>query len=199
MVMALRRKIFPALRHATLSVMMLLAMSAGVRAQNLPPPGAYQPIPNFTGVGAGLQFRQAINDRFSGAMPIAPAVVRIAFANLPTEQDGALIYCTNCTKTIPCAAGGSGAWASGQNGQWMCAAPAFSPIGDVNFNGHRATNLASGAVAGDALTFGQIGSQLGAYIQPSVVGVATAMPGSTSVTINRPSGTVAGELLVFAV
>jgi hypothetical protein len=72
-------------------------------------------------------------------------------------------------------------------------------VSDTNFNGHRATNLASGAVAGDALTFGQVGSQLGAYIQPSVVGVSSAAPGSTSVIINKPSGTLAGELLVFAI
>ena len=52
-----------------------------------PPSASYQPIPNFTGLGAGLQFRQAINDRFSGIQPIAPTVVKLAFANLPTEQD----------------------------------------------------------------------------------------------------------------
>ena len=200
--MAFRRSFGRAIGVLILAATPWVLLAIGVHAQappNLPPPGAYQPIPNFAGVGAGLQFRQAINDRFSGVVPTAPAVVRLAFANLPTEQDGALIYCTNCTKTIPCVAGGSGAWAMGQNGQWMCGAPAFSPISDVNFNAHRATNLASGAVAGDALTFGQVGSQLGAYIQPSVVGVSTALPSSTSVTINKPSGTVAGELLVFGV
>ncbi len=200
--MAFKRSAGRAIGVLILALTPWVLLAIGVQAQappNLPPPGAYQPIPNFAGVGAGLQFRQAINDRLSGAQTIAPAIVRIAFANFPTEQDGAVIYCTNCTKTIPCAAGGSGAWAIGQNGQWMCGAPALSPVSDVNFNAHRATNLASGAVAGDALTFGQVGSQLGAYIQPSVVGVSSAMPAATSVTINKPSGTVAGELLVFAV
>src|SRR6266478_4387839 len=200
--MAFKRSAGRAIGILILALTPWILLAIGVHAQappNFPPPGAYQPIPNFAGVGAGLQFRQAINDRFSGVVPSAPAVVRIAFANLPTEQDGALIYCTNCSKTIPCAAGGGGAWAMGQNGQWMCGAPAFSPISDVNFNAHRASNLASGAVAGDALTFGQVGSQLGAYIQPSVVGVSTASPGATSVVINKPSGTAAGELLVFGV
>lgn len=55
------------------AAMIVLAASAGTRAQNLPPPGSYQPIPNFTGVGAGLQFRQAINQRFGGSQPIAPS------------------------------------------------------------------------------------------------------------------------------
>ena len=61
-----------------------------VGAQNLPPPGAYQPIPNFTGVGAGLQFRAAINSRLSGTQPILPMVVSPTFANLPAEQDGVI-------------------------------------------------------------------------------------------------------------
>src|ERR1700676_309122 len=121
--MAFRRSFGRAIGVLILAATPFVLLAIGVHAQaprNLPPPGAYQPIPNFAGVGAGLQFRQAINDRFSGVVPTAPAVVRLAFANLPTEQDGALIYCTNCTKTIPCVAGGSGAWAMGQNGQWMC-------------------------------------------------------------------------------
>src|ERR1700758_1110799 len=66
---------------------------SSVSAQNLPPPGAYQPIPNFTGVGAGLQFREAINDRLSAAQPILPMVVAPSFANLPAEQDGVILYC----------------------------------------------------------------------------------------------------------
>src|SRR5712671_4681854 len=105
--MAFRRCFGRAIEVAILALTPWVVFVVGVHAQappNLPPPGAYQPIPNFTEVGADLQFRQAINDRFSGAMPISPAVVRLAFASLPTEQDGTLIYCSNCTRTIPCAA-----------------------------------------------------------------------------------------------
>ena len=76
----------------------LLVIAVHAQAPNLPPPGAYKSIPNFAGVGAGLQFRQAVSDWLSGVQPIARTVARLAFANLPTEQDGALIYCTNCTK-----------------------------------------------------------------------------------------------------
>src|ERR1700719_309820 len=120
MVMALRRKIFPALRYVTFSTTMLIVISTGARAQNLPPPGSYQPIPNFTGVGAGLQFREAINGRLGGTQPIAPAIVSPAFANLPSEQDGMLIYCHDCRSSVPCVSGGSGAWALGTRGQWAC-------------------------------------------------------------------------------
>ena len=89
--MAFRRFAGRAIGVLILALTPWVLLAIGVHAQappNLPPPGAYQPIPNFAGVGAGLQFRQAINDRFSGVVTSAPAVVRIAFANLPTEQGG---------------------------------------------------------------------------------------------------------------
>lgn len=91
--------------------------------QNLPPPGGYKPIPNFTGTDAGLDFRNAINDRFSGVQPIAPRVGSVTFANLGPEQDGSSLYCSDCRSTLPCSSGGSGAWASGTMGQWQCNAP----------------------------------------------------------------------------
>jgi hypothetical protein len=56
-----------------------ILLAIGVHAQpppNLPLPSAYRSIPNFSGgVGAGLQFRQAINDRLSDVQPIAPTIV----------------------------------------------------------------------------------------------------------------------------
>ncbi len=200
--MAFRRSFGRAFGVLILALTPWILLAIGVYAQappNLPPPGAYQSIPNFTGVGAGVQFRQAINDRLSGVQSIAPTIVRLAFANLPTEQDGALIYCTNCTKTVPCAGGGSGAWAMGQNGQWSCGAAGLSPTSDINFNAHKATNLASGAINGDALAFGQVGSQLGAYMQPSVRPGATTCGtfNTTSCIANKPVNTVAGDLLLF--
>ena len=158
MVMALRRKIFPALRQASLGAMMLLAMSAGVRAQNLPPPGSYQPIPNYTGVGAGLQFREAINARLGGNQPIAPSIVTPTFANLPPEQDGMLLYCHDCRSAAPCVSGGAGAWAFGTRGQWTCAGMALEAA--LNANSNKVSNLAGGTVNGDALAFGQTGAQL---------------------------------------
>src|SRR5208283_1594715 len=99
--------------------------------QNLPPPGGYQPIPNFTGTDAGLDFRNAINDRLSGVQPIAPRVGTVPFANLGAEQDGSLLYCADCQATLPCSPGGTGAWASGTMGQWQC----NSPIIPLRFDG----------------------------------------------------------------
>ena len=52
-----KRTWWPVLSGIALSALALLAIFFEIAgAQNLPPPGAYQPIPNFTGVGAGLQF-----------------------------------------------------------------------------------------------------------------------------------------------
>ncbi|HYB92376.1 MAG TPA: hypothetical protein VEC38_15170 [Candidatus Binataceae bacterium] len=122
-------------------ICLLCCPSRPGRAQNLPPPGAYQPIPNYTGTGAGMLFRQAINDRFSGAQPISPVIAGLTFANLPAETDGSIFYCTNCQKTSVCAAGGSGAWALGQNGQWTCAAGGAvtsAYVGPLSLSGNQA-------------------------------------------------------------
>jgi hypothetical protein len=105
---------------AVLPAMLAIVVSAQSPPLNLPPPGAYKPIPNFTGTNAGEAFRSAINDRFSGTESISPRMVNLSFANLPAEQDGLTIYCTDCQKSSPCAAGGTGAFAFGQNGQWTC-------------------------------------------------------------------------------
>ncbi len=115
-------------RFGLIAVSVLIALAAlttSVRAQNLPPPGAYQPIPNFTGVGAGLLFRKAINDRFSGVQPIAPSLISIAFADMGDEQDAMELYCNDCQATTPCTGGGPGAWAFGERGVWNCVAGSF--------------------------------------------------------------------------
>src|SRR5271168_5083978 len=138
---------------ASLAVLLLTAPGG---AQNLPPPGSYQPIPNFTGVGAGLQFREAINERFSGAQPIAPSVVTPTFANLPPEQDGMLLYCKDCKRATPCVGGGSGAWASGGGGMFSCGDEALQA--NLNANSNKVSNLASATLNGDALAFGQTGA-----------------------------------------
>ncbi|HZC46123.1 MAG TPA: hypothetical protein VE243_06580, partial [Candidatus Acidoferrum sp.] len=152
----MRRKISPAIRVVMFASMILLVVNAKVVAQNLPPPGAYQPIPNFTGVGAGLQFREAINNRFSGTQQIAPSIVAPTFANLPTEQDGMLLYCKDCRSATPCVSGGAGAWAVGTRGQWACAGAALEAA--LNANGNKVSGLGGGTVNGDALAFGQSGA-----------------------------------------
>jgi hypothetical protein len=43
------------------------------------------------------------------------------FANMGGAANGAILYCSNCTQTAACAAGGSGAMAMYVNGAWSCA------------------------------------------------------------------------------
>ena len=43
------------------------------------------------------------------------------FANLGSAANGTMLYCSNCTQTTACAAGGSGAMATYVNGAWSCA------------------------------------------------------------------------------
>jgi hypothetical protein len=156
--MDLRRKSWRTIRRATFAATILLGVSAQAHAQNLPPPGSYQPIPNFTGVGAGLQFREAINNRLSGAQPIAPSVVTPTFANLPSEQDGMLLYCKDCRSAAVCVSGGAGAWARGVRGEWACGISALES--NLNANGNKVSNLANASASGDAIAFGQTGAQL---------------------------------------
>jgi len=44
----------------------------------------------------------------------------VTFANLGAPGDGTQYYCSDCTKTTPCASGGSGALAVRINGAWDC-------------------------------------------------------------------------------
>lgn len=204
--MDFRRKISPALRGMTIVALILLVASPDVWAQNMPPPGSYLPIPNFTGVGAGLQFREAINARLSGAQPIAPAIVTPTFANLPAEQDGMLLYCRDCKSAAPCVNGGAGAFALGTRGQWACAGAALEAA--LNANGNKVSNLASGTVNGDALAFGQSGAQLNtlsgskldgsdAIVNVSLNGVKNVRAfGATGSLATASATTVAGNATV---
>ena len=208
-----------------LVVLGTIAKVVGQAPPNLPPPGAYQPIPNFTGVGAGLLFRGAINDRFSGVQRMAPAIATASFANLPVEQDGMLIYCVDCKLTSPCAGIGTGAWALGARGHWSCSNGVLEA--NLNANGNKLTNLTNGTVGGDTLVFGQpAGSDLsGSFPNPivqtvlggktpvysnqsnpilndsvlPVIGVATKVQvnGGANITLNKPSTVVPGHTMVM--
>ena len=123
------------LSMAFLGALVALTMLPGAAAAQ------YQAIPNFTGIGAGFNFRQAINQRLSGAQSIAPQIVGLPFASLPGERDGLLLWCKDCQATTPCSAGGAGAWATGARGAWACAAGALEQ--DLNANGHNITAAAS--------------------------------------------------------
>src|SRR5271167_2485494 len=130
----------PRVSAAVTILLLCLFLSAPLRAQqNLPPPGAYQAIPDYTGNSAGFSFRGAINDRLSGVQPISPRITSQTFSSLPAEQDGLLIFCKDCRQTIPCASSGIGAWAFGQNGVWTCTAP--NTAGNVLFQGQSGAQL----------------------------------------------------------
>lgn len=128
------------LRVSAAVTIVCLTLCAPLHAQqNLPPGATYQPIPDFTGTNAGLSFRGAINDRFSGAQTITPRVTDQPFSSLPSEQDGLLLFCQDCQPTIPCASGGTGAWAFGQKGVWTCTAP--NAAGNVLYQGAAGAQL----------------------------------------------------------
>ncbi len=126
---------YKSLSKTLLGSLLILAAIAGAAAAQ------YQPIPNFTGIGAGYNFRQAINQRLSGAEPISPQFAGLSFASLPAEQDGLLLWCKDCQATSPCSAGGAGAWAMGSRGAWACAAGALEQ--DLNANGHNVLGVLS--------------------------------------------------------
>ncbi len=184
-----KRTWWPVFSAFSMAVFALMAISRSVSAQNLPPPGAYQPIPNFTGIGAGLQFRAAINSRLSGGQPILPTVVSPTFANLPAEQDGMMLYCRDCKRATPCVSGGSGAWARGNRGAWSCAIDALEA--NLNANGNKVTSLGNATNAGDAISFGQSsgGDLSGSLPNPTV---ATVLGGQAPVT--RSTAMTGGDL-----
>lgn len=53
-------------------------------------------------------------------------ITGIAFASLPSADNGTLLYCTDCTRTATCAGSGTGAIAERLNGAWSCADAAGS-------------------------------------------------------------------------
>jgi hypothetical protein len=166
----------------------VMFFSAGAIAQvqppNNPPAGAYQPIPNFSGPGAGLLFRRAINDRFSGAATIAPAVVRLPLASLPPVVDGMVFFCTDCKRVNPCATGGAGAWAMGARAAWRCAEGPLEA--DLDVAGRKLTNVAAAGASGEALSYAQSGAVL--------AGLGASGQKLTGVG----AGAAAGDALAFA-
>jgi len=97
----------------------LLLLAGTARAQ-------YQLIPDYTGPGAGFNFRTAINARFSGQIAISPLIIGQYFASLPAEQNGLFGYCADCSATSPCTGGGGGEWYFGEGGIYNCSVNSFN-------------------------------------------------------------------------
>src|SRR5208283_4796228 len=134
------RPMMKSLRISAAVTIACVALAAPLDAQqNLPPGSTYQSIPDFTGTNAGASFRGAINDRFTGVQAITPRVTNQPYSSLPSEQDGLLLFCKDCQQTIPCASGGTGAWAFGQNGVWTCTSP--NTAGNVLYQGASGAQL----------------------------------------------------------
>jgi hypothetical protein len=181
--------------------------STGALAQipplNVPPAAGYVAIPNFNGNEAGAAFRGAVNDRLSGVLPIAPRVISVSFANLAAERDGAVTYCIDCQKTIPCAAGGTGAWAFGQAGQWSCNAP--NAVANVLYQGQAGAQLNSIVGAkldgSDSISNFNVNAQLNVRefgATSSTVSVTcNATGGSTNVSCSGPGDFINGQNVVI--
>ncbi|HXM43471.1 MAG TPA: glycosyl hydrolase family 28-related protein [Bryobacteraceae bacterium] len=63
------------------------------------------------------------------------------YANLGSGANGTILYCSNCTQTAACAAGGSGAMAMYVNGAWSCAGGGSGGGGSYTFR-NNLTNTA---------------------------------------------------------
>ena len=170
------RKIFPFLVQFA-----AVLLFAGIAAAQ------YQPIPNFSGVAAGVSFRNAINQRFGGQVPISPEILTTTFGTLPAAQTGDILWCKDCTPGGTCAGNGPGSWAFAGNGIWTCLYPS-SPTGDVtgSWGATTVTGLHFGAV-GIPLGTAPIAGQLLGYNGSSIVGVTAAGSGTaTSVGLALP-------------
>lgn len=157
----------------------------------------YVPIPNYTGIGAGQQFRNDLNNHLSGVTAVAPRLVPLTFAQLPTEQNGQLYWCTDCEQTNPCQSGGGGALAIGAQGQWSCttggggSSSAFPLASNVSAASHRIESLAADQAAGDALSEGQ--SSLSSLLAPSA-----PFSMNNQKLQSLASGGIAGDAIAYA-
>lgn len=61
-------------------------------------------------------FGSVLTLRTDGATQIGS----VTQANLPAAANGSMIYCSDCTTASACTGGGTGAFASRQNGAWKC-------------------------------------------------------------------------------
>ena len=102
----------PGLTAATLHVLGNSSATEAVRVQAAAGSAGTLPIVVFYN-GSGLQAASITN---SGM--VKPSAY--TFAALPSVENGAILYCSDCTVASPCASGGLGAIAKGLNSNWVC-------------------------------------------------------------------------------
>lgn len=58
----------------------------------------------------------------NNAAPVVNTVTfnAVLFANLPSSNNGVVLYCSDCTIASPCAGAGTGGLAKRLNGIWVC-------------------------------------------------------------------------------
>jgi hypothetical protein len=160
----------------------------------------YIPIPNYTGIGAGAEFRGDLNNHLSGATAIAPRLVPLPFVQLPAEEDGQLYWCSDCQQASRCVGGGAGALAIGAEGQWSCSSGGGAPGGSQyaietnggtgNFSG----SIISGLVQGNGNS-GPIGAYLGTACATN--NYLTALTGAGAGSCSQPNfSSLAGNISV---
>ena len=177
------------LRRMAILIVVILLMCRGdialpqIPPLNLPPQGGYHPLPNFSGVDAGRDFRDALNDRFSGNQPISPKIVSLPFASLAAEQDGLVVYCNDCKRSLPCSPGGSGALAIGVNGQYEC----NTPLADLKLDGTDNLGSFNGARTNEKniLDFGAIASTTTVSCTTAAGQSTISCPGITGTDFKR--------------
>lgn len=103
----------------------LLALVAAAPAEAQSTGVTNQEIQRFTVPGGNTTGWRVHSDgtRVNLTLPVgAITFTGVTFANLPNVQrNGTVIFCTDCTKATPCAAGGTGAFAKKLSGAtWDC-------------------------------------------------------------------------------
>ncbi|MGH8013514.1 MAG: hypothetical protein ACREQ4_13540, partial [Candidatus Binataceae bacterium] len=170
-------------------MMVLLVMFAAPMAR-----AQYQPIPDYSGIDAGRQFRGDINNHLSGVSPISPRIVGLPLAQLPPEVDGQLYWCSDCSQTSPCTNGGEGALAIGRAGAWTCGGASGLPAGASSGN----LLLDNGASAKWSNLTGDVSNSA---TTPGQLTVGSVLNGLTPLTTRNnasaTAGTSAGRVLVY--
>jgi hypothetical protein len=96
------------------------------------------------------------------------------FTNLGAVRNGTTIYCTDCVDNSPCAGGGTGAFAQGLNGVWVCNGAGSNIPFSVVTTGTNTNALVVG-------TGGSLNASGSGIVNATIVTSATASPALSGV------------------